>query len=378
MAAVIIRGGTVVDPANGRNERADVLTDGTTIAAVEPNLDAPDGAAEVDATGRYVVPGLIDLHAHVFWGVGRANVDADAVCLPSGVTTVVDGGSCGSSTYPGFARFIQDASITRVLAFINLSQFGLVGGRPLGELLKDEWADPEGTVETIRDNPGRAVGIKLRLEERAVGPNGLELMKLARETADEAGVPLMVHICGATRPLKEFLRYFAAGDIVTHMMTDKGEATLEQDGELLPEVEEARARGVVFDIGHGRSHFPWSVAERMLARGFGPDTISSDVTTMSVNGPVHDLATVMTKFLHLGMPFADVVKATTATPAAVLDMGDQIGSLSLGSVADIAVLDLRDEPIELMDTTGEARISDVRVSCTDVMRSGDIVKIAER
>lgn len=368
---IIISGGRVLDPGAGIDQRADVGVKNGKVAAIG-NLAEKPAAKRVDATGKVVTPGLIDLHAHVFWGIGRG-VDVDKDCLPRGVTTVADAGSAGSLNFPGFKRFVVEPAATRVVSFIHLSYIGLVGGTPMGELIKEEWADPEGALEVIRSNPDIVKGVKIRLEERAVGDRGKEIMVQARTLCEAAGVPLMVHICGATDPLAELLPYFASGDIVTHMMTGRGKAQLLDDGKLLPEAVDARERGVVFDVAHGRSHFPFRVAERLIGDGFLPDAISTDVTSLSLTGAVRDLPYIMSKHLALGMTLEDVVQASTSGPAKALGMSKTIGSLAVGREADITVLELVDTDESISDTEGQERALKAQLLPRATVRAGALV-----
>ncbi|MGB3484589.1 MAG: amidohydrolase/deacetylase family metallohydrolase [Mycobacterium sp.] len=368
---LVISGGRVLDPGAGIDARTDVGIKDGKVAALG-DLSSSAAAKKVDAAGKVVTPGLVDLHAHVYWGVGRG-VDVDQDCLPRGVTTVADAGSSGSLNFPGFKRYIVDPAQTRIVNFLHLSYIGLVGGTPMGELIKEEWADPEGTLEAIKANPDVIKGVKVRLEERAVGERGKEIMTIAREVCAAAGVPLMVHICGATDPLAELLPYFAPGDIVTHMMTGRGKAQLLDEDKLIPQAVDARERGVVFDVAHGRSHFPFRVAERLIGEGFLPDAISTDVTSLSLKGAVRDMPYIMSKHLALGMSLEDVILASTSGPAKALGMEQEIGSLAVGREADIAVLELVDADELITDTEGQERALKQQLAPTATVRAGVLV-----
>lgn len=371
-SAVIVRGGRIIDPSQGLDEVSDLLIRHGRVAAIGGEIDAPD-TVTIDAAGRLVVPGLIDLHAHAYWGVGRG-IDADADSLPHGVTTLVDGGSAGSLNFAGFKRYIVEPARSRIISFIHLSYIGLVGGTPMGELIKDEWADPDGALEILKSEPEIVRGVKLRLEERAVGAKGIEYLEMTRQLCRTAGVPMMVHICGSTDSLRELLPHFDRGDIVTHMMTGRGNAQLlDETGEIIPEAYEARQRGVVFDVAHGRSHFPFRVAEKVIGAGFLPDVISTDVTSLSVTGPVYNLPYIMSKHLALGMELVDVIRATTSRPAEVIGSADDLGTLRPGAEADVAVLELRGVDEEITDTEGATRRLSQRLVATNVIRSGEVV-----
>lgn len=368
---LVISGGRVLDPGAGIDQRTDIGVKDGKVAALG-DLSSWSATQRVNAAGKVVTPGLVDLHAHVYWGVGRG-VDVDVDCLPRGVTTVADAGSSGSLNFPGFKRYIVEPAKTRIVNFLHLSYIGLVGGTPMGELIKEEWADPDGTLEAIQANPDIIKGVKVRLEERAVGLRGKEIMTQAREVCAAANVPLMVHICGATDPLAELLPYFAPGDIVTHMMTGRGKAQLLDGETLIPEAVDARERGVVFDVAHGRSHFPFRVAERLIGDGFLPDAISTDVTSLSLKGAVRDMPYIMSKHLALGMSLEDIVLASTAGPAKALGMASEIGSLAVGREADIAVLDLVDADEVISDTEGQERALKQQLVPAATVRAGVLV-----
>ncbi|MGB3485451.1 MAG: amidohydrolase family protein [Mycobacterium sp.] len=370
MSEILVQGGRVIDPADNIDITGDVLIRDGVIAGVGETLHASSDAEILDARGKVVVPGLFDMHVHTYVGVGPSGFDADLHCLPAGVTTVADGGSSGSATYAGFRDYVQLKARTRTYAFINLSYVGLVGGRPMGELLHDDWIDGDGAVALAAAHPDLIRGIKVRVDERAVEDRGHLAMAHARDAAAKADLPLMVHICGSRLSLAELLAYMKPGDIITHMMTARGEANLLRDDKSLQAAREARERGVIFDVAHGRSHFPWEYAERLLEADFLPDVISSDLAAWSLDKPVVDLVTTMNKFLLLGLPLPEVIAGVTSRPAAVLGVQDVVGNLRAGTEADVTVLEWSAAPVELWDTDGQARTMPKPLKVAAVFRAG--------
>ncbi len=298
----VLAGGTVIDPASGLHDRRDVGIVGGRIAAIEPRLSGSDAADVLDVAGQLVVPGLVDLHAHVYPGVADLSVEADRTCLGRGVTTVVDAGSSGANTFPGFRRWVVEPSRGRILAFLNISLAGQIDPF-LGELHDLRFADPERAAAVALANPDVIVGFKVRLSRMLAGQNGLAGLERAMEAGRAAGLPVMVHIGGTAFDIEEVFARFRPGDIITHAYTGWRPGALVTDGgRVVPSALEARARGVMFDVGHGAGSFTWEVAEAALADGFRPDTISSDLHRFNVAGPVHDLATTLGEATGPGPP----------------------------------------------------------------------------
>lgn len=368
---LVLAGGTVVDPASGLHDRRDVGIVGGRIAAIEPHLSGSDAADVLDVAGQLVVPGLVDLHAHVYPGVADLSVEADRTCLGRGVTTVVDAGSSGANTFPGFRRWVVEPSRGRILAFLNISLTGQIDPF-LGELHDLRFADAERAAAVALANPDVIVGFKVRLSRMLAGQNGLAGLERAMEAGRAAGLPVMAHIGGMAFDIEEVFARFRPGDIITHAYTGWRPGALVTDGgRVVPGALEARARGVVFDVGHGAGSFTWEVAEAALADGFRPDTISSDLHRFNVAGPVHDLATTLGKLLVLGLPLDDVIAMATAAPARVLGRsGDGIGSLAVGAEADVTVLALEEGRTRLVDSAGTAREGDRRLVPVAVLRAG--------
>jgi dihydroorotase len=376
---LLLAGGTVIDPASGIHERRDVGVVGERIAAIEARIATDDAAAVIDATGRYVVPGLVDLHAHVYPGVADLSVDADEACLGRGVTTVVDGGSAGANTWPGFRRWVVERSQARVLAFLNISLLGQVD-TTLGELHDLRFADAERAVRVAVANRDAIVGFKVRLSGTLAGDHGLEGLRRALWAGHAADLPVMAHIGGTRFDIETALALMRSGDIVTHAFTGWNPGGIVDDaGRVVAGARDARARGIRFDVGHGAGSFSWATAAAALADGFAPDSISTDLHRFNIAGPVGDLPTTMSKLLHLGLPLDDVVRMATSSPASSLGaLAGSAGRLVVGGDADVAVLALVEEPRELKDSLGVGRVVGRHLEPVAVVRAGAEVSVRPR
>ncbi len=386
---LLIAGGEVLDPGAGIVGRQDVAISRGRVAAVEPSIPRGAAARVVDAAGRYVVPGLIDLHTHVFWGADYFGVDADSVACRSGVTTWVDAGSAGAFGLPAFREFIVRPSAVRILAFINVSYLGLAG------LNYDEYCNLracdvdllERVVDQSRDT---VVGIKVRMGTEGVCGGQMEPLVRALEAGERCDLPVMCHISETPPPVDQVLPLLRPGDIVTHAFTGLSERIVDENGRLRDEARRARERGVIFDVGHGAGSFSFETGEALAAEGFWPDVISTDLHQVSLPGPnlldplsqelvarvkgdgtpQFTLLTVMSKFLHLGMPFAEVIRATTRRPAEVLGWADEIGSLAPGAAADVALLEIEEGEFDLYDIHGNRRRATRMLRCAGTWVGG--------
>lgn len=373
---LLITGGTVIDPASGLHDRRDVGIAHGRIVAVAAGLSTSDTRDIVDATDRLVVPGLVDLHVHVYPGVADLSVEADPTCLGRGVTTVVDAGSSGANTFPGFRRHVVEASRGRVLAYLNISATGQIDPF-LGELHDLRFADPERAAAVARANPDVVVGFKVRVSEMLAGPNGLAGLDRALEAGRATGLPVMVHIGGTSFDIEEALDRLRPDDVVTHAYTGWNPGGILTDsGRVVAAAREARTRGVRFDVGHGAGSFTWRTAEAALADGFRPDTISSDLHRFNIAAPVHDLATTLSKFLLLGLSIDDVVAMATTAPAAALGpAGTGLASLAVGAAADVTILGLEDGRFDLVDSAGTSRSARQRLVPVATVRAGGSVPV---
>ncbi len=376
----LLRGGHVIDPARGFDGPADVAVTNGRIAAVAPGLP-PDAAREViDVAGKLVIPGMIDTHGHVYQHVtGRFGLAPDLVGVGSGVTTVVDQGGPSCMTLPGFRNFIAAPAETRVLCFISAYLVGGLEGHLYPELYGPEQVNVDATVKAARDNPDLVRGIKAHAEIGGASRWDLEVIKLGKQIARGAGLPLYIHL-GQLWPTKDsatidadevvraLVPLMEPGDILAHPFTrHPGGFISAETGEVHPVVWEALARGVRVDVGHG-SHFSFDMARRTLEAGIKPYTLGADMHGYNVRVPdasaeavsgnpffgvaPFNLTNAMTKLLALGVPLADVVATVTANPAEMLGLQDQIGTLQPGWEADVSVLDVLDGRFELRDNSG--------------------------
>ncbi|HEY8746132.1 MAG TPA: amidohydrolase/deacetylase family metallohydrolase [Chloroflexota bacterium] len=366
---LLLAGGSVLDPASGRQERHDVGIKQGKIAAVAANLLREDSTRVVDVASLTLTPGLIDLHCHGYWGATFWGIDLDPVCQRSGVTTAVDAGSAGAYNFPGFRRWIAGPNETRTLAFLNISSIGLV--HETYELANLKYADVDAAVRMADANRDLIVGIKARIDVNTVGPNGVEPLQRARLAADELQLPLMVHIANGPPELAGVLDLMRPGDILTHCHTGRSNRIVNNQGTMRLDVREAHERGIVLDVGHGMGSFAFASAERLLDAGELPDTISTDVHSLNTAGPVYDLPTTLSKFLLLGMHLDAVVRCCTTNAARALGRPD-LGSLAVGAPADLAGLRLERGDFVLTDSMGESRRSSQRL-CSDLtVRAGQL------
>jgi dihydroorotase len=378
---LVIQGGRLLDPAQGIDARRDVAFAGGRVAAIGEAIPAEEAAEVVDAAGKLVTPGLVDLHVHVFDGVSHYGIEPDPTCLATGATTVVDAGSAGADTFRGFRKYVIEVSRTRILAQLNISSMGMIADE-VGELDSLKWASVPKALRTIEANRDLILGVKVRLtRDYIVGKEaGIEPLHLAREAADAAGLPIMVHPQGAWCPsLDEILAVMRGGDILTHCFhgatplhgTEHG--VLDERGQVRESVRAAVERGVVFDVGHGRGSFDWDVCERALEQGLLPTTISSDLHAYNVEGPVYDLATTVSKFLYLGLALDDALAKITSVPAGVAKLAGQVGTLAPGAHGDAVVFDLEAGEFPLQDARLVERIGRQRLVPRTVVKAGQVV-----
>jgi dihydroorotase len=374
---LLIKGGKVIDPAQHTEAVRDVAIKGDKIARVDKDIPANQARQVLKADGNIVTPGLIDLHVHVFPYVGYG-VAPDPYCVTRGATTVVDAGTAGALSFQALRHFVVERAETRIRVLLNVAAIGIIAAGELlyiGELEDLRYCDPKLAAKVATENRDLIVGLKVRISRKNTGPgtNDIEAMRRARLAADEARIPLMVHIGDSNAPLKEYLALMNQGDIVTHVYNPKANTLLDTNGKLLPEVLEARERGVLFDLGPGQPSFSFAVAEKCLAQGFVVDTISSDTNSLTLSEkPPNDLATAASKLLLLGMSLSDIVARTTINPARALDFGVQIGTLKVGAEADVAVFDLRDGDYMFTDGAGKTRQARHMLTPVATVRGGKI------
>ncbi|MEM7775003.1 MAG: amidohydrolase/deacetylase family metallohydrolase [Pseudomonadota bacterium] len=368
---LILKGGRVIDPSQDIDGVADVAFADGKVAQVGPSL--PVGTAEVrDVSGHIVTPGLIDLHTHVYWGGTSLGIDAEEFCRLSGVTTAVDTGSAGPGNFLGFRKHVIDQSEVRILAYLHVSFAGIFAFSNtvmIGESTEIRMLAPAECAEVAEQHRDVLVGIKVRVGRHASGSEGWSALNMALEVADHVGMPLMAHIDHPPPSYEDVVSALRPGDVLTHAFRPFPNTPCNAQGAVKPVVQEARKRGVIFDIGHGKGSFAFKTARAMLANGFEPDTISSDVHALCIDGPAYDQVTTMSKFLCLGMPLSNVVAASTVNAAHALKR-PELGSLKPGSAGDATVLSIQDGKFDYVDVVGEHLEGDQKIQSDGVVIAG--------
>ncbi len=379
--SILIKGGRVIDPKNNRNEIVDVgIADGK-IKKIAKNIDPKEARQVVDARGMYVTPGLIDLHGHVFYGTspdsylsdGLSALPPDGFTFRVGVTTIADAGGAGAESFALFKQNVIDRSKTRVLSFLNIVSAGMKGG----QAEQDTSAmDAQKAAAVAKNNKEDIVGFKV------AHFNGADWKPVDRAVAAGrlAGLPVMVDFGGSNPPLplKElFMDHLRPGDIYTHAYTlldgNVRETIVdEQAGKVKPHVLEARARGIVFDVGYGGASFNYSQAIPAVKAGFYPTTISTDLHTGSMNTSMKDMLSVMTKFYTMGVPLPEVIEASTWRPAKVIGR-ETLGHLTEGAIADVAVFTMRKGNFGFYDKTGYKMTGKEKLECEMTIKGGRIM-----
>jgi dihydroorotase len=369
---LILRGGRVIDPSLRLDAVTDIAFASGKVAKVGPNLQVGAGTGVRDVSGLIVTPGLIDLHTHVYWGGTSLGIDAEEFCRTSGVTTSVDTGSAGPGNFAGFRKHVIEPSQVRILAYLHVSHAGIFGFSNrvmVGESEELRLMNPVDAVEVANANRDVIVGIKVRVGLHASGRSGAVPLQIALEVADAVGMPLMAHIDHPPPSYEEVIGMLRPGDILTHAFRPFPNAPTTHQGKVKREVLEARQRGVKFDIGHGKGSFAFKTARAMLANGFFPDTISSDVHQLCINGPAYDQVTTMSKFLCIGMPLNDVIAASTVNAATALKR-PELGSLKPGSVGDATILSIKEGRFDYEDVVGEHLDGDKKIAVDGVVVGG--------
>ncbi len=364
---LVIRGGRVIDPSQRIDGRADVAIRDGKIAAVRREIPASSGADSLDARGKLVVPGLIDIHVHA-----RDAELPPSEILSTGVTTMVDAGSKGADNVDQILEIARHAP-NRLRVLLNIARLGNnPGGR--GEFLDGlEPADVDKASRAVAENRDRIVGVKARLSKGIAADRDRDVLKLALRVAGPARVPVMIHVGNTATPLPQLVELLRPGDIVTHMYAPEN-GILDARGRVLPQVRAARQRGVLFDFGNGlNEHWSWDVAQRGLDQGFAPDTLSSDLNVPGRTSQVFDLPNVLSKFLLLGMPLDEVIARVTSRAARVFTPLNAYGTLRVGATADVTVLELTEGSFEFLDNYKGTRPGGRRLVTRAVVFGGKLI-----
>ena len=361
---LVIKNCDVLDPSQSLRGKRDIGIRFGMIEALEADIPAARAERVLDAGGKLVTPGLIDLHSHVFPYGSAIGIPADELVAHQCTTTCVSSGDAGANNFAAFRRHIVAQTRTRLYAFIHIANAGLTPF-PVAELYNIDFAQVDACARAMGENADIALGAKVRMSENVIAKHGLEPLKRAIMACEKAGTnaKMMVHIGGVeTRKLmSDILDLMRPGDVLTHAFSGApniaGDFTnIVQDGKLLPAALEAKKRGVVFDVGHGGGSFDYTVAEAAIQQGCPPDTISSDIHVFSGNTPgMPYLTWVMSKFLALGFTLEQVVTMATANPAKSIGRMSKLGTLQVGAPGDVAILELVEGPVSFVDTRNNKR-----------------------
>lgn len=374
-----IRGGRVFLPGAGGFARLDLLLADGKIARMAPAVELPPGGRAVDATGLLVTPGLVDCHVHAFrWG-HLIGLDVDPVSSQSGVTTFVDGGSSGALNFMAFRRYVMERVRSNLYALLNVSAVGQVvdgiQGLEAGENDDPRFLQLGAAAEVAEANRDRIVGIKVRIY---TGLTSLAPMAAARELADAVRLPLVVHVAKAPPAFRDLLPYLRPGDVVTHMYHPGPGCLVDRDGRVGPEYREARRRGILFDTGTARAHTCFPVVRAALEQGFGPDTISTDLTLNNYRHLTIDLPTTLSKFLAFGLPVEQLLRLATTEPARMLPPERGHGQLAEGLPADLALFALEAGEVAYEDYFGNRLQGRERLVCRGTIKDGRLLAPEEQ
>jgi dihydroorotase len=369
---LILKGGRIIDPSQRLDAVADIGFSDGKVAGIGAHFAADPATEVLDVSGHLVTPGLIDLHTHVYWGGTSLGIDAEQFCRTSGVTTCIDTGSAGPGNFVGFRKHVIEPSAVRILAYLHISFAGIFAFSKtvmVGESEELRLMAPSEAVEVAEANRDVIVGIKVRVGRGSSGASGAAPLDIALQAANQAGIPLMCHIDFPPPSYEDVLERLRPGDVLTHAFRPFPNAPIDHQGRIKDAVLRARHRGVLFDIGHGKGSFAFKTARGMLANSFYPDTISSDIHSLCINGPVFDQVTTLSKFLCMGMPLPDVIAATTVNAAIALKR-PELGTLKPGSIGDATILSVHKGEFDYVDVVGEHMVGDKRIFSDGVVIAG--------
>ena len=376
---LVIKGGELLDPSQRLRAKRDLGMRYGRIEAVEADIPAERALRVLDASGRIVIPGLVDLHSHVYPYGSAIGIPADELIPFQGTTTMVSAGDAGANNFAAFRRYVMAQTRTRLYAFVHIANIGL-SGFPEPELYHLGFAQPEAAAKTVAENADIAIGVKVRMSENVIAQAGLEPLKRAIRACEIAGggAKVMCHIGGVATPelMSQILDTLRAGDILTHCFSgfpnNAGKFTnIVQEGKLLPAALAAKKRGVIFDIGHGGGSFDFTVAEAAMQQGCMPDSISSDIHVFSGNSPgMPYLTWVMSKFMTLGFTLEQVVQMATVVPARTINRLPKLGTLQVGAPADATLIEVVQGAVEFVDTRNNKRQGKAYIKPVQAVLSG--------
>jgi dihydroorotase len=376
MYDLLIKGGRVIDPAQNLDGALDVAINGDRVAAVSKDISPQEGKQVIDAKGKIVTPGLIDMHVHCFDGILKIALEPDIAGVKHAVTTVVDCGSAGHATFAAFTKHILPTARTSVFCFLHLCSFGLI---PEPELKDWDEVDLDAMAETIGANKGIIKGVKLRLVGKLVTSAGIDVIKAAKKIAGQFGLPIMVHFGDVDKQVPailtpECLSLMEAGDILAHVYSGNQGGVLRPDGTISPELKIAMERGVVMDPANGRNNFSFAVARKCMAEGILPTVIGTDLNHRCLKDRTYSLPVNMSRFMALGLDLNQVVAMTTINAARAIREEDKIGSLKPGMTADVSILELQSGAWTLIDAPGETLEIDKLLMPIAAIKSGKAIQ----
>ncbi|UUE09925.1 metallo-dependent hydrolase [Dickeya zeae] len=377
---ILIKNGLVADTDNDDYVNRNIGIIGNRIVDLN-QADISQAETVIDAAGCIVVPGLTDFHLHVFHGGTAISVNPDVICLPNGVTSVVDAGSSGWVNYPVFRNTVINTSMVKIKSYLNVVNVGLstLGGGATGYLENTNPANynVEKIAQTLAENKENILGLKLRYsQDIARGKNyASDPFFASVALARELDTSICVHVTDSLLSADELIQHFQANDIYAHCFHGTGNSILDENGELYQGIKAAKDRGVIFDCSNGVAHFDFDVAGKAMEQGFYPDIISTDLTQRNSlrTDKVYSLLFVMSKYLNMGMSFFDVIRAVTATPARLMNMQGRIGTLQPGASADIAIVKLCKQKVVFEDTKGKKIEGDRYIDNCATICNGQIV-----
>jgi dihydroorotase len=376
---LVIKGGDVLDPSQSLRGKRDIGIRYGLVEAVDAEIPESRAQRVLDASGKLVTPGLVDLHTHVYPYGSAIGIPADELVAHQCTTTCVSAGDAGANNFAGFRRYVVAHTRTRLYAFVHIANMGLTPF-PVAELYNIDFAQVDACARAVAENADIAIGVKVRMSENVIAKNGIEPLKRSILACERAGTNgrVMVHIGGVetSELMTQILDLLRPGDILTHAYSGapnmSGAFTnIVQDGKLLPAALAAKKRGVVFDVGHGGGSFDYTVAEIAIPQGCGPDTISSDIHVFSGNTPgMPYLTWVMSKFLGLGFSLEQVVAMATVNPARIINRMPKLGTLQIGAPGDVSIMELVEGPVSFVDTRNNKRDGQVYLKPIQTVTAG--------